>query len=66
MSDDDENSDRCPECHEYSEHCDCEPAIVAALEDDVYHACRKAIRWGDLIQLWDEGVAHLECEVARG
>lgn len=62
---DDEDTEFCPGCRELWEHCDCEPAIVTALEDGVCHACRKAIRWGDLIQSWDEGQAHLECDEAR-
>ena len=60
-----DNADRCPGCHEFWEHCDCEPAIVTALEDGVCLACEKPIKWGDLIQTWDEGQAHLACPEAQ-
>jgi hypothetical protein len=58
----DDEADYCPHCRELWEHCDCEPAILTALEDSVCFACGKAIRFGDLTQVWEDGRAHMACE----
>jgi uncharacterized protein with PIN domain len=59
------DNDYCRECGELLEHCDCEPQILTALEEYTCHACGKAIHWGELMQTWEEGRAHLVCPTVK-